>query len=145
VHGIIKEENERKGRGVLFPVPNPLTARAYAGEGEGPRRSLRGTFHGGRHAATEKEPERREGRVLMLRIDVVEAVEEKKFRIHAIDHLEEGIETLMETKTGEIVQDGSYPEGTFHRLVDDRLAALREASKREEERDRKDKRTEDNR
>ena len=84
-------------------------------------------------------------RNLMLRKDVVEAVEEKKFRIHAIDHLEEGIEILMETQTGEIGQDGSYPEGTFHRLVEDRLAALREASKREEERDRKDKRTEDNR
>jgi lon-related putative ATP-dependent protease len=83
-------------------------------------------------------------RNLMLRKDVVEAVGEKKFRIHAIDHLEEGIEILMETRTGEIGQDGSYPEGTFHRLVEDRLAALREASKREEER-HKDKRTEDNR
>ncbi|MGZ8431006.1 MAG: Lon protease family protein, partial [Candidatus Deferrimicrobiaceae bacterium] len=84
-------------------------------------------------------------RNLMLRKDVVEAVGEKKFRIHAIDHLEEGIEILMETKTGEIGKDGRYPEGTFHRLVEDRIAALREASKREEERDKKDKRSEDNR
>ena len=84
-------------------------------------------------------------RNLMLRKDVVEAVGEKRFHIHAIDHLEEGIEILMETKTGEIGQDGSYPEGTFHRLVEDRLAALREASKREGDRDKKDKRTEDNR
>jgi lon-related putative ATP-dependent protease len=84
-------------------------------------------------------------RNLMLRKDVVDAVGENKFLIHAIDHLEEGIEILMETKTGEMGQDGSYPEGTFHRLVEDRLAALREASKREEEHHKKDKGTEDNR
>jgi predicted ATP-dependent protease len=84
-------------------------------------------------------------RNLMLRQDVVEAIGEKKFHIHAIDHVEEGIEILMKTKTGEIGPDGQYPEGTFHRLVEDRLAELREASKREEERDKKNKRSEDNR
>jgi lon-related putative ATP-dependent protease len=81
---------------------------------------------------------------LMLRKDVVEAIGEQKFRIHAIDHVEEGIEILMGMPVGESGPDGTYPEGTFHRLVKERLAALREASKREEEGKRKNKKQENN-
>ncbi|NNG46987.1 MAG: ATP-dependent protease, partial [Deltaproteobacteria bacterium] len=73
-------------------------------------------------------------RNLMLRKDVVEAIGKKAFRIYAIDHVEEGIEILMGMPPGEPGPDGTYPEGTVNRLVEDRLAALREASKVEKDR-----------
>ncbi len=72
-------------------------------------------------------------RNLMLRKDVVEAVRQGTFRIHAVDHVEEGIEILTGMPAGKPGPDGRYPDGTFNRLVEDRLALLREASKREEE------------
>ncbi len=71
-------------------------------------------------------------RNLMLRKDVIEAIRQEKFRVHAIDHVEEGIEILMGMPPGAPGPDGAFPEGTFHRLVEDRLAVLRKASKREE-------------
>ncbi len=73
-------------------------------------------------------------RNLMLRKDVVEAIGKKAFRIVAIDHVEEGIEILMGMPPGEPGPDGAYPEGTVNRLVEDRLDALREASKVEKDR-----------
>ena len=71
-------------------------------------------------------------RNLMLRKDVVGAIEGGMFRIHAIDHVEEGIEILMGMPPGTPGPDGTFPEGTFHRLIEDRLDVLREASKRDE-------------
>ena len=82
---------------------------------------------------------------LMLRKDVIEAIGEGKFRIYAIDHVDEGIEILMGMKPGEPGPDGTYPEGVFHRLVEERLAVLREASRREEERPESRRKTENNR
>jgi len=73
-------------------------------------------------------------RNLMLRKDVVEEIGKGMFRIYAIDHVEEGIEILMGIPPGEEGPDGRYPEGTMNRLVEERLAALREASKAEEDR-----------
>ncbi len=72
-------------------------------------------------------------RNLMLKKDVVEAVRDGKFRIYAIDRVEDGIEILTGIPAGVADADGVYPEGTFNRLVADRLAALREAVKGEEE------------
>ncbi|HEU5360417.1 MAG TPA: ATP-binding protein, partial [Candidatus Deferrimicrobiaceae bacterium] len=43
---------------------------------------------------------------LMLRRDVIEAIGEKKFRIHAIEHVEEGIEILMGIPPGEPGPEG---------------------------------------
>ncbi len=84
-------------------------------------------------------------RNLMLKNDVIEAVGEGKFRIHAIEHVEEGIEILTGMKPGAPCPDGTYPDGTFHRLVEERLSALREAAKREEERPESRKKPENNR
>jgi len=78
-------------------------------------------------------------RNLMLRKDVVEAIGKKAFRIVAIDHVEEGIEILMGMPAGEPGPDGTYPDGTVNRLVEDRLTALREASKVEKDRKEKGK------
>jgi predicted ATP-dependent protease len=72
-------------------------------------------------------------RNLMLKKEVVEAVGEGKFHIHAIEHVEEGVEILMGIPAGEPGPDGKYPEITLNRLVEDRLTELREAVKKEEE------------
>ena len=76
---------------------------------------------------------RRNARNLMLKKEVVEAVGEGKFHIHAIEHVEEGIEILMGIPAGKPGPDGKYPEITLNRLVEDRLTELREAVKKEEE------------
>jgi predicted ATP-dependent protease len=83
-------------------------------------------------------------RNLMLRKDVVEAIGKGTFRIYAIDHVEEGVELLMGMAPGEPGPDGNYPEGTLNRLVEERLAALREASKMEEDRKKSGKNRDNN-
>ncbi len=75
----------------------------------------------------------RNARNLMLKSEVVEAVRQGKFHIHAIGHVEEGIGILMGMPAGEPGPDGKYPENTLNRLVEDRLSELREAVKKEEE------------
>jgi lon-related putative ATP-dependent protease len=72
-------------------------------------------------------------RNLMLKGEVVEAVREGKFRVHAIEHVEDGIEILMGIPAGAAGPDGKYPAGTLNRLVEDRLTELREAVRKEEE------------
>lgn len=63
-------------------------------------------------------------RDLMLRRDVVEAVKEGKFHIYAVKTIDDGIELLTSMSAGERGKDGSYPEKTINRLVDDRLTTL---------------------
>jgi lon-related putative ATP-dependent protease len=63
---------------------------------------------------------------LMLRRDVVEAVEKGKFHIYPVSTIEEGIEILTGTKAGELQEDGSYPEDTLFRKVDDKLKEMAE-------------------
>ena len=66
---------------------------------------------------------------LMLRRDVVEAVQKGKFHIYPVTTVEEGIEILTGTKAGELQEDGSYPEGTLFRQVDDKLKEMAEVEK----------------
>lgn len=61
-------------------------------------------------------------RHLMLRQDVVEAAARDAFHVWAIDTVDEGLELLTGVAAGEQAPDGSYPEGTIHRRVADRLA-----------------------
>ena len=63
---------------------------------------------------------------LMLRKDVVQAVEEKKFHVHALSTIDEGIEILFGMPAGERGEDGTYPEGSVNRLVDDKLKKMAE-------------------
>jgi predicted ATP-dependent protease len=58
---------------------------------------------------------------LMLKEEVVEAVRAGRFRVWAVGHIDEGIELLMDHVAGERAPDGTFPEGTVHRLVQDRL------------------------
>ena len=60
-------------------------------------------------------------RHLMLRQEVVEAVEAGQFHIYPISHIDEGIQMLTGVAAGVADADGVYPEGTINRLVQDRL------------------------
>ena len=58
---------------------------------------------------------------LMLKEEVVEAVRAGRFHVWAVSHIDEGIELMMDCVAGERAADGTFPEGTVHRLVQDRL------------------------
>jgi len=58
---------------------------------------------------------------LMLRQDVVDAANKGKFRIFAIETIDQGIETLTGVAAGERGADGAFPEGTVNALVEARL------------------------
>ncbi len=60
-------------------------------------------------------------RNLMLKKEVIEAVQEGKFHLWPVDTVEQGIQILMGMEAGELQPDGTYPEGTLFRKVDDRL------------------------
>jgi len=68
-------------------------------------------------------------RHLMLKPEVIDAVKEGKFHIWAIDTVDQGIERLTGTPAGKLKEDGTYPEGTVHYLVDQRLKSLADAAK----------------
>jgi len=63
---------------------------------------------------------------LMLRKDVVEAVQAGRFRIYAVGTIDEGIEILTGKPAGAPQADGKYPEGTINFLVDRKLKELAE-------------------
>jgi ATP-dependent Lon protease len=67
---------------------------------------------------------------LMLRKDVVEAVEKGKFHVYAVKTIDEGIEVLTGKEAGEMQPDGTYPEGTINYLVNEKLKALAEGIKK---------------
>jgi len=58
---------------------------------------------------------------LMLRSDIVQAVEEGRFSIYAIDSVDDGIELLTGVKAGEPNKKGEYPKGTVNYLVQESL------------------------
>jgi predicted ATP-dependent protease len=65
-------------------------------------------------------------RHLMLRQDVVDAVSSNQFHIYPIESIDEGIELLAGVKTAKCDEHGVYPEGSFNRMVADRLAEMAE-------------------
>lgn len=69
-------------------------------------------------------------RHLMLQDRVVEAVAAGRFHIHAVETVDQAIELLTGLPAGEPDENGTYPEGSFHRKVADRLAALAEARRK---------------
>jgi lon-related putative ATP-dependent protease len=62
-------------------------------------------------------------RHLMLREDVVRAVKEERFFIHAVSTVDEGLALLSGREAGHRGSDGRFPEGSFNAAVDDALAA----------------------
>ena len=66
---------------------------------------------------------------LMLRKDVVDAVKNGEFSIYAVKNIDEGIEILTGREAGKSRDDGTYPEGSIHFLVDRKLKELAEGIK----------------
>jgi lon-related putative ATP-dependent protease len=63
---------------------------------------------------------------LMLRPDVVEAVEAGRFHVYPVETVDEGIEILTGLSAGEPDKEGNYPEGSVNYRVKRRLAQLAE-------------------
>ncbi|MFU8826198.1 MAG: Lon protease family protein [Brevefilum sp.] len=61
---------------------------------------------------------------LMLRYDVLEAVQADHFHIYPISYIDQGIEILMGMKAGEIGEDGTYPEQSINGLVQEQLEIM---------------------
>jgi lon-related putative ATP-dependent protease len=63
---------------------------------------------------------------LMLRRDVVEAVEAGKFHVYPVETIDQGIALLTGEEAGERDGEGNFPEGSVNQRVEDRLIALAE-------------------
>lgn len=61
---------------------------------------------------------------LMLKKEVIDAVKEGKFHVYPVKYINEGIEILTGVEAGERQEDGTYPEGTIHYLVNERLKRM---------------------
>ncbi len=61
---------------------------------------------------------------LMLRAEIVDAVKGGKFHVYPVRTIDEGIEILTGVEAGAAGEDGSFPEGTVHFLVDRELQRL---------------------
>ncbi|HKI91360.1 MAG TPA: S16 family serine protease, partial [Gaiellaceae bacterium] len=66
-------------------------------------------------------------RNLMLDDEVVDAVRDGRFHIWAVRTIDAGIELLTGTQAGTRGDDGTYPAGSVHALVQERLTANAEA------------------
>ena len=66
---------------------------------------------------------------LMLRRDVVEAAEQGRFRIYAVENVDQAIALLTGVPAGDADASGNYPEGSINRRVAARLAELAEIRK----------------
>lgn len=66
---------------------------------------------------------------LMLREDVVEACAKGQFEIHAVSHIDEGIELLTGVKAGERGKDGNFEPGTINYLVEAKLRSFAERAR----------------
>lgn len=61
---------------------------------------------------------------LMLKQEVVEAVEQGKFHLYSVSHVDEAIHLLTGVEVGTIDNDGKYPEGSLNRRINDYLLEL---------------------
>jgi lon-related putative ATP-dependent protease len=66
---------------------------------------------------------------LMLRSDVLDAVEAKRFRVYAVDTVDQGIEILTGMPAGVRTPEGAYPPDTVNRAVEEQLAAFAERAR----------------
>ena len=69
-------------------------------------------------------------RNLTLKPEVVKAVRDGEFHIYAVSTIDEGIEVLTGVEAGELDDDGGYPNGTVHALVEQRLSEMAQRDRR---------------
>jgi predicted ATP-dependent protease len=70
---------------------------------------------------------------LMLRDEVIEAVEAGKFHVYPIDHINQGIELLTGEPAGEADEKGEYPEESVNGKAQARLRKFAEKKSDQEE------------
>lgn len=63
---------------------------------------------------------------LMLRRDVVEAVEAGSFQVYPVDHVDQALSLLTGMPAGERGADGEFPPGSLNRRIYERLVELAE-------------------
>lgn len=68
---------------------------------------------------------------LMLKQDVIQAVEEGRFHIYPVRCIEEALEILTGLPAGRRLKNGSFSAGSLYRLADDRLKELEELATRD--------------
>jgi Lon-like ATP-dependent protease len=68
-------------------------------------------------------------RHLMLKADVIEAVQEGNFHIWPITNLDQALALFTDMEIGELQEDGSYPEGSFNAAVAERLTEFHDVLK----------------
>jgi predicted ATP-dependent protease len=66
---------------------------------------------------------------LMLKEEIVQAVQEGKFNVWAVKTIDEGIEVLTGVPAGRRLEDGTFQAGTVHERVDRRLGELAQTMK----------------
>ena len=66
---------------------------------------------------------------LMLREELVSTCESGQFRIYGIETVEQALEIMTGLRTGERGEDGTFPEGTIYRKVEDKLTLFADRMK----------------
>jgi lon-related putative ATP-dependent protease len=66
---------------------------------------------------------------LMLREDVVQAVEDGRFHIYPVETVDQGIEILTGLPAGEPDADGEFPDGTVNQAIQRELTAFAEKAR----------------
>lgn len=61
---------------------------------------------------------------LMLRRDIVKAVDEKRFNVFAVDHIDQVMELLTGEVAGELDDKGSFPDNTINGKVQNKLIEM---------------------
>jgi predicted ATP-dependent protease len=74
---------------------------------------------------------------LMLKDEVIRAVEEGKFHIYAVKTIDEGLEILTGVPAGQMNENGEYPKGSIHYKVTKTLKELAKAAEKERLKDNK--------
>ena len=67
---------------------------------------------------------------LLLRDEIVTAVQNGRFHIYAVEHITDAMEILTGMPAGKLRKDGTYSKGSLYRLADDRLKELAALSAR---------------
>lgn len=61
---------------------------------------------------------------IMLNEEVLKAIKNDEFNVYSVKTIDEGIEVLTGIKAGSIDENGKYPEGTIHYLVNEELEEI---------------------